>query len=367
MRRQQQIVEADDRQLVGHDPRHAVGGVEDADGDEVGRGDDRGRRFGQRQQGAERRLAAGQAVVDDLEVAVRDAPEALGHDLREGVLALPVVARQPPADEADPSVAEADEVVEARDDAGSLVDVDGRELERARPLPGRDDRHRRLAEVLEQTRLVLHVAEHHDGVGVAGLEDRRQRDPLVHPAMGVADDDVVAAGHRLHGQRLDDRREERIAEVAHDRADEHRRRAPQAPGVRVRAVTELPRGDEDAFAGVGRDRDPGRGVVEDARDRALGDTRGARDVAHRRDRPRSRPVGPCDGRRRRIARTVVRLYSHRCKRITAMRSNDFSFGIESVSDERDPRPGEGTGPRVRERDAGRVRRDPWAPCASTSC
>ena len=66
--------------------------------------------------------------------------------------------------------------------------------------------HRRIAQVVEQARLVLHVAEHHDGVGVAGLEDGGQGDPLVHPAVRVAEDDVVAARHRLDRERLDRRR-----------------------------------------------------------------------------------------------------------------------------------------------------------------
>ena len=79
-------------------------------------------------------------------------------------------------------MAELDQVLEARDDAGPLVDVDGRELERAGALPGRHHRDARIAEVLEQARLVLHVAEHHDRIGVAGLEDGGQGDPLVHPA-----------------------------------------------------------------------------------------------------------------------------------------------------------------------------------------
>ena len=85
----------------------------------------------------------------------------------------------------------------------------GRELERARPLPGGDDRDRRIAQVVEQARLVLHVAEHHDGIGVARLEDGGEGDPLVHPAMRMAEDDVVAAGHRLDRERLDDAGEER--------------------------------------------------------------------------------------------------------------------------------------------------------------
>ena len=63
--------------------------------------------------------------------------------------------------------------------------------------------HGRAAQVVEQPRLVLHVAEQDDGVGVARLEDRRQGDALVEAALGVAEDDVVAVAHRLDGERLD--------------------------------------------------------------------------------------------------------------------------------------------------------------------
>ena len=70
---------------------------------------------------------------------------------------------------------------------------------------------------------------------MARLEDRREGDALVEPALRVAEDDVVAAGHRLDRERLDRAGEERVAEVAHDGADEHRRRAAQAAGERIRA------------------------------------------------------------------------------------------------------------------------------------
>ena len=187
-----------------------------------------GRRLGQLEQGAQRLLAAGERVLDALEVAVGHAAEALGHELDVGVLALPEVALQVGAHERDPPMAQVDDVVEAGPDAGPVVGLGGRELERAGALPHGHDRHGRAPQVVEQARLVLHVAEQHDGVGVAGLEDRGQRDALVEPALGVAEDDVVAVAHRLDREGLDGAGEERVAEVAHDRPDEHRRGAAQA-------------------------------------------------------------------------------------------------------------------------------------------
>ncbi len=63
-----------------------------------------------------------------------------------------------------------------------------------------------FAQVVEQARLVLHVAEHDDGIGVTRLEDGGQGDPLVDAAVRMPEHDVVAARHRLDGERLDDRR-----------------------------------------------------------------------------------------------------------------------------------------------------------------
>ena len=137
-------------------------------------------------------------------------------------------------------MAEADDVLQAGPDAGPVVGLGGRELERAGALPHGDDRDGRAAQVVEQPRLVLHVAEEDDRVGVAGLEDRRQGDALVEPALGVAEDDVVAVAHRLDRERLDGAGEERVAEVADDRADEHRRRAAQAAGERDWAGSRAP-------------------------------------------------------------------------------------------------------------------------------
>ena len=233
---QKEVVEADDGQFVGHGPAQAVGGMEDADCDQVGGGHHGRRRLVQVEQRPERGFAPGQAVVDGLDVALRDAPESVAHEFGERVLALPVVAGQEAADERDPFVAQPDQVLEAGDDPGAFVDVDGRELKGAGSLPRGDDRDGGMTEVVEQARLVLHVPEHDDRIGVAGLEDRSQGDPLVHPAVGVAQHDVVAARHRLDGERLDDGGEEWVAEVPDDCADQHRRRPAQAPGVRIGPV-----------------------------------------------------------------------------------------------------------------------------------
>ena len=144
------------------------------------------------------------------------------------------------------------------------------------PARGRRPGPSQSREVGEQPWLVLHVAEHDDRVAVAGLEDGRQRERLVDAAVGVAEDDVVAVGHRLDGERLDRAGEERVAEVADDRADEHRRRAAQAAGKRVRPVAELARRQVHPLARLRGDRDPRWGVVEDARDGALRDAGNAR-------------------------------------------------------------------------------------------
>ena len=207
-------------------------------------------------------------------------------------------------------------MLEAVADAGHVVDVDRRHLQQARALPQGDDRDQRRPQVREESRLVLHVAEQDDRVAVAGLEDGRQRERLVGPALGVAEDHVVAAGHRLDRQGLDGAREERVGDVAHDRAEQHRRGAAQAAGERVGPVAELARRERDALPGLLGDRHPGRGVVQDPRDGALGDPGRGRDVAHRRDRlalgdgarrgSMEGSGGPAVGRGRLAARLFVR-------------------------------------------------------------
>ena len=64
---------------------------------------------------------------------------------------------------------------------------------------GRDPSHRAttgtcdVAQVLDDARLVAHVAQQDDGVAVARLEDGPQRDRLVGAGVGGAQDHVVAA------------------------------------------------------------------------------------------------------------------------------------------------------------------------------
>ena len=89
---------------------------------------------------------------------------------------------------------------------------------------------------------------------MARLEDAVRPSALVDATVRVAEDDVVAAGHRLDRERLDGGGEERVAEVAHDRTDEHRRGAAQAARERVRPVAQLPGRQVDPLAGLGRDR-----------------------------------------------------------------------------------------------------------------
>ena len=68
--------------------------------------------------------------------------------------------------------------------------------------------HARVLEVLDERRPVAQVAEQHDRVAVARLEDAPQRDGLVRAAVGVAEHDVVVAPARLDRDGLDGRGEE---------------------------------------------------------------------------------------------------------------------------------------------------------------
>ena len=182
-------------------------------------------------------------------------------------------------------------VLQAGVHAGVVVDLDGRELERAGALPERDDRHDRVAQVVEQARLIGHVAEQHDRIAVARLEHRGQRERLFKPAVGVAEHDVVPAAHRLDGKSLDGVREEGVAEVADDGPQQHRRGAAQSAGEGVRPIPEPSCRQDDALSRLCRDGDARRDVVEHPRDRALRDAGGGRDVAHRRDRHDPTTIG----------------------------------------------------------------------------
>ena len=130
------------------------------------------------------------------------------------------------------------EVVDRGGDAASVVDVDGRDAGERGALPQGDDRHVRCGEVVEEARLVAHVAEQHDAVAVAGLEDGAQRDRLVGLAVGAAEHHVVVAfsGRQRHG--FDRGGEEQVGDVADDQSEQHRLGAPQTAGQRVRAIAE---------------------------------------------------------------------------------------------------------------------------------
>ena len=78
MGRQEEVVEPHDRQLVGAPRPHAVRGMEDADRDQVRRGHDGRRRIVELEHGPQRGFAPGQAVVDDLDVAVGTRPKRAG-------------------------------------------------------------------------------------------------------------------------------------------------------------------------------------------------------------------------------------------------------------------------------------------------
>ena len=136
-------------------------------------------------------------------------------------------------------------------------------------------------EVVEQPRLVAHVAEQDDGVAMPGLEHGVQLDRLVGEPVGAAEHDVVVAlpGPRRHG--LDGRGEERVGDLPDDDPEQHRLGAAQAAGQRVGPVAEAVGDVEHALAGVGGDRHDRDGVVEDARHGRLRDAGGAGDVLHR--------------------------------------------------------------------------------------
>jgi hypothetical protein len=160
-------------------------------------------------------------------------------------------------------------VIECHLDPLSVVDVDAREAAMLRAVPDRDNWDVHGFEVGEQLRLVSHVAGDHDRIALPRLQNRRQRQRLVRPLAGVTEDDAVAALACLVRQRLDPRSEERVGHVAHDCAEQHRRRSAQASSVRVGAVRELDRGCQHPLARLLRDRHHEGRPIEDPRHRAL--------------------------------------------------------------------------------------------------
>jgi hypothetical protein len=171
-------------------------------------------------------------------------------------------------------------------------------------LPQGYDRHVRVAQVVEQARLVAHVTQQQDRVALARLEHGRQGVGFGGLRVRVAQDDVVAERAGLGRDSLDGPREERVGDVTDDRAEEHRRRPVQGTGERIGPVAHVTCGGQDTLAGPGRDRHGQRGVVEDPRDRAPRHAGRGRDVPHRhRSGASRRSVG--SGLQRRPDRCVV--------------------------------------------------------------
>jgi hypothetical protein len=97
--------------------------------------------------------------------------EAVRHEPDVSVFALQVVARELGADEADPLVAQSDKVLQPEDGARPVVDVHGRKLEWGDALPQSHDGQHRIPQIGQEARLVLQLADHDQGIAVAGLED----------------------------------------------------------------------------------------------------------------------------------------------------------------------------------------------------
>ena len=148
------------------------------------------------------------------------------------------VAVRAATDEPEPSMAEPGEMVDGGRDTAAVVDVDRRHAGERGALPHGDDRHVRCREVVEEARLIANVAEQHDAVAVAGLEDGAERDRLVGPAVGAPEHDVVVALARRQRHRLDGGGEERVGDLSDDDPEQHRLGAAQPSGQRVRPIAE---------------------------------------------------------------------------------------------------------------------------------
>ena len=173
------------------------------DRDDVRRRDERGRRLRQLDEPLEDVDSALEVVARVLQVF---GTERLADAVEEGgvrLLALADVAQAAPPGERDAAMAEPREVLEDGVHAVPVVDVDRRDAGRTRSVPERDDGHPRVLEVLDERRPVAQVAEQHDRIAVARLEDAPQRDRLVGAAVGMAEHDVVVAPAGLDGCGLD--------------------------------------------------------------------------------------------------------------------------------------------------------------------
>ena len=223
-------------------------------------GRDRGRRLGELEQSLEGGNAAAGRVAGVLDVALAGLDASLRDVVLVRGLTLLDVAEDRIADEGDAPVAEADQMVERGLDAVAVVDVHREEAVVPRAVPDGDDRDVDALEVLDQARLVAHVADDHDRVALSRLEHGRECESLVGALACVAEHDAVAALARLERERVDRAREERVGDVADDRPEQHRRRAPQAARVRVRPVGELGGGGEHALARLARRSGTSSGV-----------------------------------------------------------------------------------------------------------
>ena len=204
-----------------------------------------------------------------------------GEPVDERRAALLDVAVQALADEPEPPVSELGQMVDRHADPGPVVDVHRVHTVEGLAGPQRDDRDLRGGEVVEQTRLVAHVAEQDDRVAVACLQHGVELDRLVGLAVGAAQHDVVAALAGPHRDGLHGVGEERIGDLPDDDPEQHRLGPAESAGQRVRPVPQPVGGLEHPLPGVGGDRHRRDGVVQDPRHRRLRDPREAGDVLHR--------------------------------------------------------------------------------------
>ncbi len=201
---------------------------EHANRDVVGGRDHRRRGFARRGEAVERVRPRVRIVrrVQHVLVAWRHAE--VGQPLDEPGDPLAHVDQAALADESEPAVTEAGEVIDGGVDAAAVVDVQRvHALDRV-ALPQRHRRDAGGGEVVEQAGLVAHVAEQDDRVAVPGLEHGVQLDRLVGRAVGAAEHDVVVALAGTGRHRLDHRREEGVGDLAHDDAEQHRGGPAQA-------------------------------------------------------------------------------------------------------------------------------------------
>ena len=234
------VVEAGDREVVGHAQTTLVGFVEHAHGEHIGGGHDGRGRFRQLHQLAQRGRTTAIGVDRVATVLVGRGQAVAVDGGHEGVLTLGDVT-QPSAwaGEPDARMAEADEVVDDRGDTAPVVDRDGGDAAVPRAVPQGDHRDARVLQLLDEARSIAQVAEEEESIAVTCFEDAGQRLSLLRALVGMAQDHVVAAFVGLQRRRLDGAGEEGIGDVTHDHPKEHRGRAAQAACEGVGPVTQL--------------------------------------------------------------------------------------------------------------------------------